>query len=166
MPLHLLILPRILILDPVIYANQLGKSIIMQEIRSKSCIQIFVPIAAGSKDWQRSKVCILITWKTSSPFMKANHPIVRRRIRGIESIRAARGFSKSELKEVGIGSINFARNQGISVDVLRKTTVPENIEKLKLIAEELSHPDKIQSTPNEENNLKRSNKPDTTNENY
>ena len=33
------------------------------------------------------------------------------------------------------------------------------------LAEELSHPDKIQSTPNEEKNLKRSNKPDTTNEN-
>jgi ribosomal protein L13E len=97
--------------------------------------------------------------------MKANHPIVRRRIRGIESIRAARGFSKSELKEVGIGSINFARNQGISVDVLRKTTVPENIEKLRLIAEELSHPDKNQSTPNEEKNLKRPNKPNTTKEN-
>lgn len=87
--------------------------------------------------------------------MKDNHPIVKRRIRGIESIRAARGFSKSELKEVGIGSINFARNKGISVDVLRKTTVPENIEKLKLIAEELSHSDKNQSTTtNEEKNLK------------
>lgn len=87
--------------------------------------------------------------------MKDNHPIVKRRIRGIESIRAARGFSKSELKEVGIGSINFARKQGISVDVLRKTTVPENIEKLKLIAEELSHSDKNQSTTtNEEKNLK------------
>ena len=97
--------------------------------------------------------------------MKANHPIVRRQIRGIESIRAARGFSKSELKEVGIGNINFARNQGISVDVLRKTTVPENIEKLKLIAEELSHPDRNQSTPNEEKSLKRSNKPETTKEN-
>lgn len=124
-----------------------------------------MPIAAGSKDWRRSKVCILITWKISRPFMKDNHPIVRRRIRGIESIRAARGFSNSELKEVGIGSINFARNQGISVDVLRKTTVPENIEKLKLIAEELSHPDRNQSTSNEKKKLKGSNKPDTTKEN-
>ena len=97
--------------------------------------------------------------------MKANHPIVRRRIRGIESIRAARGFSKSELKEVGIGSINFARNQGISVDVLRKTTVPENIEKLKLIADGFSHSDKNQSTPKEEKNLKRRSKPDKTKEN-
>ena len=97
--------------------------------------------------------------------MKANHPIVRRRIRGIESIRAARGFSKSELKEVGIGSISFARNQGILVDVLRKTTVPENIEKLKLIAWELSNPDKNHSKPYEEKNLKRPNKPDTTKEN-
>ncbi|MFZ0698363.1 MAG: hypothetical protein WAM88_14615, partial [Nitrososphaeraceae archaeon] len=68
-------------------------------------------------------------------------------------------------KEVGIGSINFARNQGISVDVLRKTTVPENIEKLKLIAEELSHSDMNHSTPNEEKNLKRPDKPDTTKEN-
>ncbi|MGI8833872.1 MAG: ribosomal protein L13e [Nitrososphaeraceae archaeon] len=137
----------------------------MQKIRSKSRIQIFGPIAAGSKDWLRSKVCILITWKTSSPFMKASHPIVRRRIRGIESIRAARGFSTSELKEVGFGSINFARNKGISVDVLRKTTIPENIEKLKLIAEELLHPNKNQSTPTEENNLKRPNKSYTTKEN-
>lgn len=98
--------------------------------------------------------------------MKANHPIVRRRIRGIESTRAARGFSKSELKEVGFGSINFARNKGISVDALRKTKVPENIEKLKLITEEFSNPDKNQSTPTEEKNPKRpknvNNKPDTS----
>ena len=97
--------------------------------------------------------------------MKASHPIVRRRIRGIESIRAARGFSTSELKEVGFGSINFARNKGISVDVLRKTTIPENIEKLKLIAEELLHPNKNQSTPTEEKNLKRPNQSYTTKEN-
>jgi ribosomal protein L13E len=97
--------------------------------------------------------------------MKDSHPIVRRRIRGIESIRAARGFSTSELKEVGFSSINFARNKGISVDALRKTTIPENIEKLKLIAEELLHPKRNQSTPTEEKNRKRPNKSYTTKEN-
>jgi ribosomal protein L13E len=54
--------------------------------------------------------------------MNAHYPIIRRRIRGIELVRSARGFSKAELKEAGFSSISFARKKGISVDELRKTT--------------------------------------------
>jgi ribosomal protein L29 len=71
--------------------------------------------------------------------MNANYPIIRRRIRGIEVVRSARGFSKAELKEAGFSSISFARKKGIPVDELRKTTVSENVEKLKSIANEFSN---------------------------
>jgi ribosomal protein L13E len=71
--------------------------------------------------------------------MNARYPIIRRRIRGIELVRSARGFSKAELKEAGFSSISFARKKGISVDELRKTTVSENVGKLKSIAKEFSN---------------------------
>ena len=71
--------------------------------------------------------------------MSTNYPIIKRRIRGIELVRSARGFSKAELKEAGFSSISFARKKGILVDELRKTTVPENVEKLKSIANEFSN---------------------------
>jgi ribosomal protein L13E len=69
--------------------------------------------------------------------MSTNYPIIKRRIRGIELVRSARGFSKAELKEAGFSSISFARKKGILVDGLRKTTVPENVEKLKSIANKI-----------------------------
>ena len=54
-----------------------------------------------------------------------NRPIVRHQIRGVEFIRNGRGFSKSELKEAGIVDIRMAKNRGIPIDVLRKTTKAE-----------------------------------------
>lgn len=69
--------------------------------------------------------------------MRVNKPIVKRHLRYIELTRNGRGFSKSELKELGLININFARNNGIPVDVLRKTKIPENIEQLKLISKEV-----------------------------
>ena len=56
---------------------------------------------------------------------------------GVKSIRHGRGFSKSELKEVGIVNIRMAKNIGIPVDVLRKTTIAENVEQLKDIAKDI-----------------------------
>jgi ribosomal protein L13E len=55
----------------------------------------------------------------------------------IELIRKGRGFSKSELKELGINNITIARKSGIPVDVFRKTKIPENIEQLKPIVKEI-----------------------------
>ena len=46
-------------------------------------------------------------------------------------------FSKSELKEVGIANIRMAKNNGISIDLLRKTKNPENVEQLKPIAKDI-----------------------------
>lgn len=69
--------------------------------------------------------------------MNTNYPIIRRRIRGVELARFARGFSKTELIEAKFSSISFARKMGIPVDELRKTTVPENVEKLKPIANKI-----------------------------
>jgi ribosomal protein L13E len=69
--------------------------------------------------------------------MPINKPIVKRSIRGIEFVRNGRGFSKSELKESGIDNIKIARKNGIPVDELRKTRIPENIEQLKPIAKKI-----------------------------
>lgn len=69
--------------------------------------------------------------------IQINKPIVKRQIRGIEFIRNGRGFSKSELKEAGIDNIDIAKNKGIPVDLLRKTTIAENVEQLKPIAKDI-----------------------------
>lgn len=77
--------------------------------------------------------------------MSINKPIVKRSIRGIELVRKGRGFSKSELKESGIDSIKIARKNGIPVDDLRKTTIPENIERLKPIATKILDSKKVKT---------------------
>ena len=69
--------------------------------------------------------------------IQINKPIVKRQIRGVELIRNGRGFSKSELKEAGIDNINMAKNKGIPVDLLRNTTIPENVEQLRPIAKDI-----------------------------
>ncbi len=61
----------------------------------------------------------------------ANEPIVKRTFRRVTAIRSGRGFSKTELREAGLSNIRFARNQGIRIDVLRKTSHKENIEQLR-----------------------------------
>jgi ribosomal protein L13E len=69
--------------------------------------------------------------------IQINKPIVKRQIRGVEFIRNGRGFSKSELKEAGIDNIDMAKNKGIPVDLLRNTTIPENVEQLRPIAKDI-----------------------------
>jgi ribosomal protein L13E len=69
--------------------------------------------------------------------MQVNKPIIRRQIRGVKFIRNGRGFSKSELKEVGIVNIRMAKNKGIPVDLLRNTTIAENVEQLGPIAKDI-----------------------------
>jgi ribosomal protein L13E len=78
--------------------------------------------------------------------MPINKPIVKRSIRGIELVRKGRGFSRSELKESGIDNIKIARKNGIPVDDLRKTRIPENIEQLKPIAAKILDSKKIVKT--------------------
>jgi ribosomal protein L13E len=78
--------------------------------------------------------------------MPIDKPIVRRSIRGVEFVRKGRGFSKSELKESGIDNIKIARKNGIPVDDLRKTRIPENIEQLKPIATKILDSEKIVKT--------------------
>ena len=64
-------------------------------------------------------------------------PITKHQIRGITLVRNGRGFSKSELKEVGIVNVRMAKNKGIPIDVLRKTTIAENVEQLRPVAKDL-----------------------------
>lgn len=61
----------------------------------------------------------------------ASQPIVKRTFRGVKTSRTGRGYSKIELREAGLSNIKFARNQGIRIDVLRKTSHQENIEQLR-----------------------------------
>ena len=48
--------------------------------------------------------------------MRINKPIVKRQIRDVRFIRSGRGFSKSELKEVGVINFTTAKIKGIPVD--------------------------------------------------
>ena len=60
--------------------------------------------------------------------------IIKRWNRGIEIVRAGRGYSKAELEEVGLRDVRAARNHGIPVDALRNTNYPENVEQLRAVA--------------------------------
>lgn len=60
--------------------------------------------------------------------------IIKRWNRGIEIVRAGRGYSKAELEEVGLRDVRAARNHGIPVDALRNTNYPENVEQLRAAA--------------------------------
>jgi ribosomal protein L13E len=64
--------------------------------------------------------------------VQVNKPTVKRQIRGVKFVRNGRGFSKSELKEAGIIDISMAKNNGIPIDILKKTKA-ENIEQQGLL---------------------------------
>ncbi|MFZ0510576.1 MAG: ribosomal protein L13e [Candidatus Nitrosopolaris sp.] len=61
-------------------------------------------------------------------------PIIKHWNRGIEIVRAGRGYSKAELDEVGLRDVRIARNHSIPVDALRNTSYPENVERLAAVA--------------------------------
>jgi len=65
---------------------------------------------------------------------QVQEPIIKRWNRGIEIVRAGRGYSKAELEEVGLRDVRSARNHGIPVDALRSTNYPENVEQLRAVA--------------------------------
>ncbi|MDQ5870554.1 MAG: ribosomal protein L13e [Thermoproteota archaeon] len=60
-------------------------------------------------------------------------PIVKIFHHGMRRIRTGRGFSKGELVQVGILNVNTAASKGIPLDKWRKTSHPENVEKLTKI---------------------------------
>jgi ribosomal protein L13E len=66
--------------------------------------------------------------------------IIKRWNRGIEIVRAGRGYSKAELEEVGLRDVRAARNHGIPVDALRNTNYPENVEQLRAVAKTIIDP--------------------------
>ena len=69
--------------------------------------------------------------------VQINKPIIRCQIRGTTLVRNGRGFLKSELKEAGIVDIRMAKNKGMPIDLLRKTTIAENVEQLKPIGKDI-----------------------------
>jgi len=66
--------------------------------------------------------------------MKRQEPIIKHWDRAIEIVRTGRGYSIAQLDDVGLHDIRFARNHGIRVDSLRKTSYPENVQQLRVIA--------------------------------
>lgn len=56
--------------------------------------------------------------------------IVKRRIGLKEAVRVGRGYSKAEIREVGL-STSVARSLGLLVDDRRKTKHQENIDRLR-----------------------------------
>ncbi len=73
---------------------------------------------------------------------QANHPIVKRTFRGVNTSRIGRGYSKAELREAGLSNIRLGKNRGIRIDVLRKTSHQENIERLKGLISSFSRANK------------------------
>lgn len=65
---------------------------------------------------------------------QVNGPIIKHWNKGIEIVRAGRGYSTAELNEVGLRDLGNARNHGIPVDPLRKTNYSENVERLRVVA--------------------------------
>jgi Ribosomal protein L13e len=76
---------------------------------------------------------------------QVQEPIIKRWNRGVEIVRAGRGYSKSELEEVGLRDVRTARNHGIPVDALRNTNYPENVEQLRAVAKTIIDSRKIDS---------------------
>jgi len=69
--------------------------------------------------------------------VQINKPLIKHQVRGATLVKNDRGFSKSELKEVGLVNIRMAKNKGIPIDLLRKTTTSENVEQLRPIAKDI-----------------------------
>jgi ribosomal protein L13E len=87
--------------------------------------------------------------------IRVDKPIVKCQIRGMKLSRDGRGFSKSELKEVGRVNMSMAKNKGIPIDLLRKTKNPENIEQLKPIAKDILNLRKTTGKKRKANNTHR-----------
>jgi ribosomal protein L13E len=76
---------------------------------------------------------------------QVQEPIIKRWNRGVEIVRAGRGYSKAELEEVGLRDVRTARNHSIPVDALRNTNYPENVEQLRAVAKTFIDSRKIAS---------------------
>jgi ribosomal protein L13E len=76
---------------------------------------------------------------------QVQEPIIKRWNRGMQIVRAGRGYSKAELGEVGLRDARSARNHGIPVDPLRSTNYPENVDQLRGLAKTIIDSRKIDS---------------------
>lgn len=76
---------------------------------------------------------------------QVREPIIKRWNRGIQIVRAGRGYSKAELGEVGLRDVRSARNHGIPVDPMRTTKYPENVDQLRGVAKTIIDSRKIDS---------------------
>lgn len=76
---------------------------------------------------------------------QVQEPIIKRWNRGIQIVRAGRGYSIAELEEVGLRNVRSAKNHGIPVDPLRNTKYPENVDNLRVVAKTIIDARKIET---------------------
>jgi ribosomal protein L13E len=69
--------------------------------------------------------------------MKIDAAVVKVKVNGILKTRKGRGYSETELREVGIQNARIARSIGISVDENRKTMHEVNAKYLKKVLGEI-----------------------------
>lgn len=74
--------------------------------------------------------------------MKIERAVVKIKVDGVPLSRKGRGYSETELREVGIQNTRIARSIGISVDKYRKTMHAENTKNLKKVLEGIPAKDK------------------------
>ena len=67
--------------------------------------------------------------------MKIDGAVVKIKVNGMLKSRKGRGYSETELREVGIQNARIARSIGISVDKYRKTMHEVNTKNLKKVLE-------------------------------
>ena len=70
--------------------------------------------------------------------MQIEKPIVKFRNNGVVATRNGRGYSLKELNEAGLQDLHIAMLRGIPIDKLRRTTYPENVDKLKVAADKIN----------------------------
>ena len=72
--------------------------------------------------------------------LQIEKPIVKFRNNGVVATRNGRGYSLKELNEAGLQDLHIAMLRGIPIDKLRRTTYPENVDKLKVAANKINEP--------------------------
>jgi ribosomal protein L13E len=69
--------------------------------------------------------------------MQIQKPVIKYQLRGLRKVRKGRGYSKVELRQAGLQSVNIARLNEIPIDIRRKTSYQENVEYLRPFISEI-----------------------------
>lgn len=76
------------------------------------------------------------------PKLQVEKPIVKFKNKHGSGTRNGRGYSLKELSQTGLKDAHIALLHGIPIDKLRRTSYPENIEKLRYAVNKINEPKK------------------------